>query len=143
MTTFGLRKLLTLPFLPLVSLFLWFFHAPSPELMIIHRVTWEPKQVIISLYVFLHISCHISSSCIGRRIKGSQSCCSHFHSQNCLQDCPCQSPLSSPVHQPFDLQLMNVKTRWATELLPCCFSPLRNFYGPSPSYSTYTGLHRK
>ena len=32
----------------------------------------------LSLYVLRHISCQSSSSCIGRRIKGSQGYCSHF-----------------------------------------------------------------
>ena len=34
----------------------------------------------------------------------------------CHKDGPFQSPLRAHVHQPFDLQLMNVKTRWATEV---------------------------
>ena len=32
----------------------------------------------LSLYILRHISCQSSSSCIGRRIKGSQGYCSHF-----------------------------------------------------------------
>ena len=58
------------------------FSWPLPCLLIIHRVTGEHKQGILSLYVFRHISFQSSSSCIKRRIKGSQGCCSHFHTQN-------------------------------------------------------------
>ena len=77
-----LTKLLLLPFLPSCFTLSAEFSCPLPCLLIIHRVTGEHKQGILSLYVFRHISFQSSSSCIKRRIKGSQGCCSHFHTQN-------------------------------------------------------------